>query len=52
MPRPPRYALRVREVMPGFVERTSLCVQRTRAHRARDLSGISGMPSPRQTGIR
>ena len=50
MPRPPRCALRVREAMPGFVERTFMCVQRTRAHRARDLSGISVMPSPRQTG--
>jgi len=52
MPRPLRYALRVREVMPGFVERTSVYVQRTRAHRARDLSGISVRPSPRQTGTR
>jgi len=42
----------VREVRPGFVERPSLCVQRTRAHRARDLSGISVLPSPRQTGTR
>ena len=39
MPRPPRCALRVRKVMPGFVERTSLCVQRTRAHHARDPGG-------------
>src|SRR5580765_527588 len=44
--------LRVREDRPGFVERTSVCVQRTRAHRARDLSGISDLPSPRQTGTR
>src|SRR5580765_685966 len=52
MPRPSRYALRVREVMPGFVERTSLSVQRTRAHRARDPADISVLPSPRQTGTR
>jgi len=50
MPRPPRFALRVREDRPGFVERTSVCVQRTRAHRARDSASISDLPSPRQTG--
>ncbi len=37
MPRSRDGAARVRENRPGFVERTSLCVQRTRAHRARDL---------------
>jgi len=52
MPRPPRCAPRVREVMSGFVERTSLSVQRTRAHRARDPADVSVMPSPRQTGTR
>jgi len=40
----------VREVRPGFVERPSLCVQRTRAHRARDPTDVSVLPSPRQTG--
>jgi len=40
----------VREVRPGFVERPSLCVQRTRAHRARDSASISDLSSPRQTG--
>ena len=38
-PRPPRFALRVREAMPGFVDCTSLYRQRTRAHRARDPDG-------------
>ncbi len=36
-PRMPRRLRRCARVRPGFVERTSLCVQRTRAHRARDL---------------
>jgi len=44
MPRSTRFALRVREGMPGFVERTSVCVQRTRAHRARDPADISVPP--------
>ncbi len=52
MPRSRDRAARVREVRPGFVERTSVYVQRTRAHRARDPLGISVLPSPRQTGTR
>ena len=50
MPRSRDKAARVREIRPGFVERTSLSVQRTRAHRARDPADISVPPSPRQTG--
>ena len=43
-------ALRVREGAAGFVERTSLCAQRTGAHRARPPSDFSSAPSPRHRG--
>ena len=49
MPRPSRDALRVRTDLTGFVERTSVCVQRTRASCARPC-GLSDRPAPRQTG--
>jgi hypothetical protein len=42
----------VREGMPGLVEQASVCVQRTRAHRARDPADVSVLPSPRLTGTR
>ena len=45
-------ALQVREGAPGFVERTSVCAQRTGAHRARHPSGFSSAPSPRHRGPR
>src|SRR5689334_21832934 len=50
MPRSRDKAARVREVMPGFVDCTSLYRQRTRALPARDPTGVSVIPSPRQTG--
>jgi len=40
----PRRLRRCARVRPGFVERTSLCVQRTRAHRARDPTDIPSCP--------
>jgi len=49
MPRPSRCALRVRADLPGFVECTSVCMQRTRAHRAR---APMGFPSGPRRGIR
>jgi len=45
-------ALQVRERTPGFAECTSLCIQRTRAHRARAPAGCSCVRSPRHTGPR
>jgi len=52
MPRPPRYALRVREVIPGFVDCTSVYRQRTRRDPSRrpcgrfryDLAAANGDP--------
>jgi len=43
------HALQVREGAPGFVERTSVCVQRTGAHRARHPSDFPAHPR-RATG--
>ena len=43
-------ALRLRERATGFVERTSVCAQRTGAHPARHPSGFSSARSPRHRG--
>jgi hypothetical protein len=52
MPRSPRYALRVRDRIPGFVECTSIYMQRTGALPARHSIELSSMRSPRQEGTR
>jgi hypothetical protein len=46
----PSPALRLREGATGFVERTSVCAQRTGAHPARHPAGFSFAPSPRHRG--
>jgi len=46
----PSPALQVRERVPGVAERTSLCAQHPRAHRARAPSGFSSTRSPRHRG--
>jgi len=43
-------ALRLREGATGFVERTSVCAQRTGAVPARHPAGFSSAPSPRHRG--
>ena len=51
-PRPPRYALRVRKVRPGFARWASCPFANSRASLRATLSGDSGLPSPRLTGPR
>ena len=52
MPRPSRCARRVRANLPWFVECTSVCMQRTRAHRARAPAGVSVRPRRGKRGPR
>src|SRR5690606_25338588 len=47
----PRCA-RVRVGPPGFLDGTSLCRRKTRAHRARDPAGLFSGPPPLHTGPR